>query len=127
MTCRWPAREPCVRNLEPGAQGSQSQGDVGRNLLPPILRSKPGQWDARSCVEKEYSRVTREGKPRNGIGQCSNVSQRLPEKTWKHKWCKYQPFDRVITAGHWRMAGEKKEESSVSHESGKGWYVPANG
>ena len=33
---------------------------------------------------------------------------------------KYQPLDMAITTGHWRMAGEKTEESSVSHESGKG-------
>ena len=75
MTCRWPAREPCERNPEPGAQGSQLQGDVGRSLLPPIFRSKPGQRDARIFVEKEKPRFTRGVKPGNGIGLVINVSQ----------------------------------------------------
>ena len=83
MTCWWPAREPCGRIPVPGAQGSQSQGDVGWSLLPPIFRSKPGQYDARSCGKKENPRVTRVVIPHNGIGHDINVSQELPDEIGK--------------------------------------------
>ena len=86
MTCKWPSREPCVRNLEPGAQESQTQGNVQRSLLPPFFRTKPGQYDARSCGEKENPRVTRVVIQRNSNGQYINVSQKLPEERSKQKW-----------------------------------------
>ena len=84
--------------------------------------------EMRGAVERKKILVTRESTSRNRIEY--DISSKPKTSRGRignmNKWWNTNLWTGVNTAGHRWMAREKTEESSVSHESGKGWYVQAN-
>ena len=115
MTCRWPAREPCGRSLEPGAQGSQLRGDKGRSPLPPIFQSHARAARCEELWRKKI--VTR------AVTSCYGIEYDISSKlktsiggNWKQEQVvKYQPLDK---GHHSREPGDgRRKEREVIRQS----------
>ena len=126
MTCWWPAREPCVSFWCHKPKGASRRATGNGACSHPSFRPSPGM-KMRGAVRRKKKAMSYKGQePRNSNGQYINVGQELPKETWKHKWCNTNLWT-VHLNGASVDGQRKKEESSVSQESGEVWYVQASG